>query len=325
MRSKQGWPSVIQGVLALLLSVCAGSVSAQNAYFLWPTVLFVKGQDLCQFEEGFGATRKEQVNEMASQLKDLMRYGASTREGMEALFNLDAMVDKNRGQSLATSRMDVTLEASLKAYLDRMYLGFNPQDIKLQFVDPSPLSDLIKRLRDEERQDTVDVQQLALLSGIAWGTYSYGPGCRGDLLVTIHIELNNGTTVSFQAQGKPELVMSAIAADIVRHFQRTTFPTIVMMGDKPLVLLGAAGRPINTAPTPVIAERSCALIKARLPTVDEYEFLSILGDWNNGVSLDHKLWALSGGRVLNPDTRNPSPVRTPAEVNHLPVNFFCVR
>ena len=310
---------------AILLSLGSGVAFTQNAYYLWPTVLFVKGQDLCQFGEGFGASRKEQVNEMASQLKDLMRYGASSREGMEALFNLDEMVDKNRAHALAASRMDVTLEASLKAYLDRMYLGFNPPDIRLQFVDPSPLSDLIKRLRDQERQDTVDVQQLALLSGIAWGTYSYGPGCRGDLLVTIHIELNNGTTVSFQAQGKPESVMSAIAADIVRHFQRTTFPTIVMMGDKPLVLVGAAGKPINAAPTPAIAERSCALIKARLPTVDEYEFLSILGDWNNGVSLGHFLWALSGGRVLNPDTRNPSPVRSPAEVNHLPVNFYCVR
>jgi hypothetical protein len=325
MRSKQHGRFVVELVFVLLLIFCASGVRAQNAYYLWPTVLFVKGQDLCQFEESFGASRKEQVNDMAAQLKDLMRYGASTQEGMQALFNLDAMVDKNRGQATALSRMDVTLEASLKAYLDRMYLGFNPQDIKLQFVDPSPLGDLIKRLRDEERKDTVDVQQLALLSGIAWGTYSYGPGCRGDLLVTIHIELNNGTTVSFQAQGRPETVMSAIAADIVRHFQRTTFPTIVMMGDKPLVLLGAAGKPINTAPTPAIAERSCVLIKARLPTVDEYEFLSILGDWNNGVSLSHMLWALSGNRVLNPDTRNPTPVRTPSEVNHMPVNFYCVR
>jgi len=322
-RSKR-WLAVRVSVFFL---VCVGSQLsyAQNAYYLWPTVLFVKGQDLCQFGEGFGASRKEQVNDMASQLKDLMRYGASTREGMEALFNLDAMVDKNRGQSTATSRMDVTLEASLKAYLDRMYLGFNPKDIKLQFVDPSPLSDLITRLRDDERRDTVDVQQLALLSGIAWGTYSYGPGCRGDLLVTVHIELNNGTTSSFQAQGKPESVMSAIAADIVRHFQRTTFPTIVMMGDKPLVLLGAAGKPINTAPNPLIAEQSCTLIKARLPTLEEYDFLSILGDWNNGVSLGHFVWALSGNRVLNPDTRNPSPIRTPAEVNHMPVNFYCVR
>lgn len=221
--------------------------------------------------------------------------------------------------------MDITLEASLKAYLDHMYLGFNPNDIKLQFVDPSPLSELIVRLRDQERRDSVDLQQLSLLSGIAWGTYSYGSGCHGDILVTIHIELNNGMTVSFQAQGKPESVMSAIAADIVRHFQRTTFPTVVMMGDKALVLLGAAGKPINVAPTPQIAERSCVLIKARLPTVDEYEFLSILGDWSNGVSLGNMLWALSGNRVLNPNTRNPSPVRTPAEVNHMPVNFYCVR
>ena len=57
------------------------------------------------------------------------------------------MVDKNCGQSLATSRMDVTLEVSLKAYFERMYLGFNQQDINLQFVDPSPLCDLVKRLR----------------------------------------------------------------------------------------------------------------------------------------------------------------------------------
>jgi hypothetical protein len=310
---------------ALIFLWVTGAACAQSAYYLWPTVLFVKGQDLCQFEESFGATRKAQVNDMAAQLKDLMRYGASTREGMEALFNLDALVDKNRGQSTATARMDVTLEASLKAYLDHMYVGFKPQDIKLQFVEPGSIADLVKRLRENQRQDSIDVQQLAMLSGIAWGTYSYGPGCHGDLLVTLHIELNNGTTASFQAQGKPETVMSVIAADIVRHFQRTTFPTVVMMGDKPLVLLGAAGQPINTAPNPLIAERSCALIKARLPTVDEYEYLSILGDWHNGVSLDHTLWALAGNRVLNPDTRNPSPVRTPADVNHMPVNFYCVR
>lgn len=73
-----------------------------------------------------------------------------------------------------------------------MYLGFNAQDIKLQFVDPNPLSDLIKQLRDQARQDTVDVAQLALPSGISWGTYAYGPGCRGDVLVTLHIELTMG-------------------------------------------------------------------------------------------------------------------------------------
>jgi hypothetical protein len=310
------------GLLFGFLSFMAWS---QSSTYLWPTILFVKGQDLCQFEESYGTTRIEQVNEMTGQLKDLMRYGATTSEGVSALLNLDAMTDRQRAQATAGNRMDVTLEASLKAYLDRMYLGFSPSDVKLKFFNPGPLGELIKNLREHQRQDKLDVQQLSVLSGIAWGTYAYGPGCKGDVLVTIHIELVNGTGVSFQAQGKPETVMSAIAADMVRYFQRTSFPSVVMMGDKSLILVGTAGSPVNTAPNPVIAERSCALIKARLPTLDEYEFLSVKGDWNNGISLDHKLWAMSGNRVLNPDTRNPTPVRTPADTNYEAVSFYCVR
>ncbi|WP_310610717.1 hypothetical protein [Limnohabitans sp.] len=310
------------GLLFGFLSFMAWS---QSSTYLWPTILFVKGQDLCQFEESYGTTRIEQVNEMTGQLKDLMRYGATTSEGVSALLNLDAMTDRQRAQATAGNRMDVTLEASLKAYLDRMYLGFSPSDVKLKFFNPGPLGELIKNLREHQRQDKLDVQQLSVLSGIAWGTYAYGPGCKGDVLVTIHIELVNGTGVSFQAQGKPETVMSAIAADMVRYFQRTSFPSVVMMGDKSLILVGTAGSPVNTAPNPVIAERSCALIKARLPTLEEYEFLSVKGDWNNGISLDHKLWAMSGNRVLNPDTRNPTPVRTPADTNYEAVSFYCVR
>lgn len=136
---------VIKILLILFLFLSPTIARSETPYCLWPTILFVKGQDLCQFEEG---------------------YGASSREGMEALFNLDALIDKNRGQAKSGSRMDITLEASLKAYLDHMYLGFNPNDIKLQFVDPSPLSELIVRLRDQERRDSVDLQQLAKLSGI---------------------------------------------------------------------------------------------------------------------------------------------------------------
>lgn len=318
-------PFFKQLCFGIFLSAIGGLVWGQNNTYLWPTILFVKGQDLCQFEESYGSTRMEQVNQMAGQLKDLMRSGASTPEGLEALLNLDAMTDRHRGQAVTGSRMDVTLEASLKAYLDRMYLGFDQKDTKLQFFNPGPLSELIAKLRDNQRQDTLDFRQLAVLSGIAWGTYAYGPGCKGDLLVTLHIELVTGSTVSFQAQGKPETVMSYIAADMVRHFQRTTFPTVVMMGDKSLILVGTAGSAINMAPNPMVAEKSCVLIKARLPTLDEYEFLSVKGDWNNGVSLDHKFWALSGNRVLNPITRNPSPVRTHSEVNFEPVNFYCVR
>jgi hypothetical protein len=311
------------GLLALSWISC--SAWAQTTTYLWPTVLFVKGQDLCQYEDAYASSRSAQVTEITTQLKELMRLGASTPEGLDALLTIDNMVDKNRSMATAGTRMDITLEASLKAYLDRMYMGFNAKDIRLQFFNPAPLNEVLKTLRENPRGGAISSQQLAALSGFVWGTYAYGLGCKGDLVVTVHVEIHGGNSVSFQAQGKPETVMSLIAADMVRHFQRTTFPTAVIMGEKTLVLVGTAGTPINKAPTPLIAEKSCYLIKARLPTQDEYEFLSIMGDWNNGVSLDHKVWAMSNNRVLAPDMRNPTPVRGHVDVNYEEVYFYCVR
>jgi hypothetical protein len=67
------------------------------------------------------------------------------------------------------------------------------------------------------------------------------------------------------------------------------------------------------------------MIKARLPKMKEYEFLSILGNWNGGVSLAHNIWALSDNVVLAPDLRNPTPIRRHAEVNFEEVSFYCVK
>lgn len=91
------------------------------------------------------------------------------------------------------------------------------------------------------------------------------------------------------------------------------------------VLIGAPGSSVNQAPTPEIARVACKMFNARLPTVDEYEYLSILGDWNGGVSLDHQFWALADKKILSPDTRNPSPVRTHTEIHYAEVNFYCVK
>jgi len=43
------------------------------------------------------------------------------------------------------------------------------------------------------------------------------------------------------------------------------------------------------------------------------------------VSLNHMFWALPDRQVLSPDTRNPTPVRSHAEVQFAPVNFYCVK
>jgi hypothetical protein len=67
------------------------------------------------------------------------------------------------------------------------------------------------------------------------------------------------------------------------------------------------------------------MFHARLPTLQEYEYLSILGDWNGGISLNHLFWALNDNEVLSPDTRNPSPVRKHTEVHYAEVHFYCVK
>ena len=271
---------------------CAASTHAWaiEKITLWPTILFLRGQDLCQFQDAYGKSR----NELAMQA--------------------------TQGQG-----MDITLEATLKAGIDAVSRGVNPENTRLEFANNTPVIDLINALKQGKRFDTPDLQQMSRVKGFAWGTYSFAPNCQGDLLVTLHVVLPRGETVNFQAQGRPEQVMSAIALQMVRHFQRTSFPTLISMGEKFIVLVGAPGTSINTAPTAKVAEQACKAIKARLPTESEYDFLSILGDWNGGVSLGHQFWALADNHIMSPNTRNPSPVRHPEEINATELSFYCVR
>jgi hypothetical protein len=144
-------------------------------------------------------------------------------------------------------------------------------------------------------------------------------------MATIHVELASGASYSFQAQGRPESVMASVGAQMFEFFQRTQFPSVVRMGGKSLTLVGAPGSPIGVAPSPAVAQSACVLSQARLPTFEEYEFLSTLGDWNGGVSLDHQLWALADGHILAPDLRNPSPIRHPEDVNSTEIYYYCVK
>jgi hypothetical protein len=314
------------GPLWLGLALCSvANAQAAAPLSLWPTVPFIRGQDLCQFQDAYGKSRSEQALEMTSRLKDLLAYGAQADEALDSLLAMDALIDKNRKLATTGFGMDMTLEAGLKAALDGLYRELKPRERKLVFINPVPLLELLRDLRTQQRQGNLDLKQLSKISGFAWGTYAYGPGCRGDVLVSIHVELATGASHSFQAQGRPESVMSSVAGQIFQHFQRTQFPSLVSIGKKSLTLLGAPGSPIGMAPSPSLAESACKASRARLPLVDEYEFLSALGDWSGGVSLDHKLWALADDHVLAPDLRNPSPVRHPEDVNSNEIYFYCVR
>ena len=312
-------------LLTFLLFQIPMTAWAVEKITLWPTVFFLRGADLCQFQDAFGSSRNELVSQSMTHMKDLLSLGVSAVDAIYALEKIDALIDKNKEQAIAGSGMDIMLEGTLKASVNSLTRNFNPQNTRLEFANPGSIQQLIRGLKNNKRFDTEDAVLLSKVKGFVWGTYSYSPGCKGDLLVTLHVVLPKGESVSFQDQGKPEIVMSKIALQMVRHFQKTSFPSMVMMENKVLVLIGAPGSSINQAPTPEIARVACKMFNARLPTVDEYEYLSILGDWNGGVSLDHQFWALSDKKILSPDTRNPSPVRTHTEIHYAEVNFYCVK
>ena len=311
----------------LLAWVCCTSwaASAASPLSLWPTVPFIRGQDLCQFQDAYGKSRNELSLDMAHRLKDLFGAGLASVDAVGILMVIDGLIDKNRRLATSGLGMDVTLESSLKAAIDGFYRKINPKEKKLLFVNPAPLLDLLRDLRAEKRQGSLNLSQLAKMSGFAWGTYAYSPGCRGDILATIHVELTSGASYSFQAQGRPESVMASVGSQMFEYFQRTQFPSVVRMGSKSLTLVGAPGSPIGVAPSPAVAEQACVFSQARLPLVEEYDFLSTLGDWNGGVSLDHQLWALAESHILAPDLRNPSPIRHPEDVNSTEIYYYCVK
>tara|TARA_R110000868_G_scaffold242548_1_gene498059 strand:+ start:25984 stop:26922 length:939 start_codon:yes stop_codon:yes gene_type:complete len=292
---------------------------------LWPTIPFVKGADLCQYQDAYGRSRSEMAQEMVSQAERLIKSGASGKEALDLLVTIDALIDKNRRLAVQGYGLDVTLEATLKSYVDALYQQYRPRSKNISFTHAMPVVDVVRAVRDGQRPGYLDQNLLSKLDGFAWGTYAYAPNCRGEILVTIHIVNNDGSTLNFHAQGKPQYVMSTIAARMFEQFQRAQFPSRIRMGSRTLELVGAPGAPVDRAPSPFLAQQACEMIDARLPTRTEYEYLSMLGDWNGGIGLGLKPWALADGFILAPTLRNPSPIRRPSDVNDREFKYYCVR
>ena len=314
-------PKCVQA-LALAWALCATSASAVT---LWPTIPFIRGQDLCQYQDAYGRSRSAQRKEMIGQVSQLMAMGAETRDAVQTIMTLDKLIDQQRQMARIGSGMDVTLESVIKSSVDQIYRDTQPKERKLSFFNPTSLIDLLTELKEQHRQERVDPRQLARLSGIAWGTYAYGPSCNNDILLTLHVTMHSGETLNYSAKGDPEWAAQTVAMMMFRQFQATRFPSDVQVNGSRLTLVGAPGSPVSHAPSPAMAEKACANVKARLPTWDEYEMLAMLGDWNGGVSLNHDVWTLSGGKVLSPTLRNPSPVRQPEEARGEDLHFYCVR
>ena len=309
------------------VAVSSTGISAlPQSVYIWPQIPFVRGKDLCQYHDAYGRTKSEQMAEITRSIRDLLREGADSRNLVALLNAMDGQVNQQRTVAGSSPGMDVMLSGTLKASLDKVYRDRNPQIRKFVFFNTKPLNELLREMRSPQAQAAWDPKFIKSLSGVAYGTYSYAPSCKGDLLVTVHVDLSCGNTYHFQAQGFPEQVMQSIGLQIFETFHQTQFPSKLKIGNKQLELVGAPGTGVSVAPTPRSAEMACQAIKARLPTEDEYEYLSNLGDWNGGVTCSrNKLWAMANNMVMAPDLRNPSPVRSVAEFPGQVFSYYCVR
>ncbi len=293
---------------------------------IWPRVPFKRAKDLCEYHDAYGRTKSEQMGELTQTVKALLREGVDSRNMVALLNTMDQQVARQRTVAGSSPGMDVLLAGSFKAAVDKVYQERRPQNRQFQFFNPAPMNELLKQLRDPQQQAVWDPQVMRALNGVAYGTYAYAPTCRGDLVVTLHIDLTCGYTYHFQAQGFPEQVMRAIGQQVFETFQQTQFPSKIKIGDRNLELLGSASGAVGRSPSPRSAEMACKAMHGRLPTEEEYEYLSNLGDWKGGVTCSRgKLWAMTGNMVMAPDLPNPSPVRSVSEFPGQEFSYYCVR
>jgi hypothetical protein len=323
----------IRGFIAIVALSTMGMLNAQaqlqaqpQSVYIWPQIPFVRGKDLCQYHDAYGQTKSEQMATITNTIRNLLREGVDPRSLATLLTAMDGQINLQRAVAGSSPGMDVMLSGTLKASLDKVYRERNPQIRKFLFFNTKPLNELLREMRSPQAQVDWDPKFIKSLSGVAYGTYSYAPSCKGDLLVTVHVDLSCGNTYHFQALGFPEQVMQSIGLQIFETFQQTQFPSKLKIGNKQLELVGAPGTGVSVAPTPRSAEMACQGIKARLPTEDEYEYLSNVGDWNGGVTCSrNKLWAMANNMVMAPDLRNPSPVRPVTEFPGQVFSYYCVR
>ena len=95
-------------VAFIMLCTASFNVSAIEKITLWPTILFLRGQDLCQYQDAYGQTRNESAIQATNQLKELIYAGVDSNAAVGILMAVDGLIDKNRATATAGQGMDIT-------------------------------------------------------------------------------------------------------------------------------------------------------------------------------------------------------------------------
>jgi hypothetical protein len=314
--------------LLLLLVLCQPFMSAAKSANIWPSIPFVRGLDECAYNQAYSQTRLEYMDRLTSMASNLMESGAKGSEALQMLVTFDAMYDKNARNAVAGKYMEVTLENTLKAYLDGYYRNLDVINKNITFRHINSIQRIIRDASNGQRTGYLPENTFDYLDYVAYGSYTLAPNCRGNVSVTLTLVDRDGYTKSYHAINKPSVVMSEIASRMFEDFQRTSFPSKVKIRNRTMTLLGAPNGSIGTANDPQRAQYACEDMGGRLPKERELESLSYLGDWNGGVSINRAVWAITYGnstRVYHPGLMNPSPVRRISEVNSRNIKYYCVK
>ena len=306
-----------------LMAMSLSLMAKERTYNIWPSIPFIRGMDICQYENAYGTSRSEYLQTLVQQASDLMHAGARGVEALKLLVAFDSLYDKNLAMAVKFNYLDVTLESTLKAYFDQYYRNLRPKIKKLSFTNVNNLVHIIDAAKSGQRIGHLNNDQLEQLDFIAYGTYAFAPDCRGNILVTLHLIGRNGRSESFTATDKPSRVMSIIASEIFTQFQRTQFPTSISLGGNQLRLIGGANGSVDETRSPLLAQKICETKGARLPSRNELELLSGFGDWSGGVSLNAATWALPNNLAYVARFID-QPVRKLDEINTRKFYYYCV-
>jgi hypothetical protein len=172
-------------LIGLLLMPAIAMAEHRHNMQIWPTIPFVRGKDLCQYQEAYSKSKNTQSQSLLSNVIALMREGAQDVNAIGIVQAIDEMENLNRARAASGLGMDVLLEGSFKAAMDGYYRDVQPAHRQLSFFNPMQLTQLVRTVRDQKRQGYLDDKLVKNLQGVFWGTYSFGPGCTGNVLVSL--------------------------------------------------------------------------------------------------------------------------------------------
>lgn len=317
---------VFLSVLIFSSFACAAYELPKDQVFdIWPTIPFVRGADLCQYKDTYGQSRTDYVKKMAQHAAQMTGAGMKGPDAIDGLIAFSLLYDRNLALATQHNYLDVTLESTLKAYVDQYYQQLRPKNKKLSFKTVNDLVNVVNAAKAGNRDGYLDPNLMAKLDFISYGTYTLAPNCAGDIQVTLHLMGRDGRQESFIGTGAPAIVMSQIASQMFEMFQRTQFPSQVKIGAKYLTLIGGLNGSVDRVSDPRLAEEACSTLDGRLPSQLELEVLNSYGDWSGGVSLNDKVWAMPKNKVYAPYLKNPTPIRERWEVNAEEYLYYCVQ